>query len=92
MPAQGGGVTVAVDSQTARLQAAEQEIADLRADRDHVLVTARQAATAAAHERQLRERLTARLAAVDRYISTARMPHRMRRELVALLHGHHEQA
>lgn len=84
-------MTATVESQTAQLAAADREIAELRADRDHLLVTARQSATAAVHERELRERLTARLDAVDRYISTARVSHRTRRELVALLHGHPAQ-
>jgi hypothetical protein len=67
------------------------ELEALRADNAHLLRVARQAGTAVAHERLLRERLTARLAAVDRYLVTAKLPRQTRLELVALLHGHPAQ-
>ncbi len=76
---------------TVTVEAPGDELEALRADNAHLRRTARQAGTALAHERALRERLTARLDAVDRYIATAKVSHRTRRELVALLHGHPAQ-
>ncbi len=64
------------------------ELEALRADNAHLLRTARQAAAAVAHERLLRQRIEARLAAVDRYLVTAKLPRQTRLELIALLHGH----
>ncbi len=63
----------------------------LREDNAHLLRTARQATTAVAHERLLRERLEARLAAADRYLVTSHMARQTRLELLALLHGHTAQ-
>ncbi len=69
-----------------------QEIAELRADRGHLLVVARQAADAAAHERDLRMRTTNRLNAAGNYVRDLRcLSGQQRRELLALLYGHRDQ-
>ena len=79
-------MTTAVEARTA-----EQEIAELRADRDHLLATARRAATAAVNERDLRVRVTNRLNAAGNYVRTLRcLSGRQRRELLALLYGHRD--
>jgi hypothetical protein len=82
----GGVVTTTLERYTA-----VREIAALRADRDHVLAVARQAADAAAHERDLRMRITNRLSAAGIYVQTLQcLSGRQRRELLALLYGHRD--